>query len=113
MALYRDGGGMRVASLLDDRRSPPGQVKRCENAGRHRRVIATMTNEEIQAFHPSGASGSSLEMGYLPHLQGNHLFPAVVLEIIRQLELLILQAAVMLGLLKRAGAWRHKVVPMG
>jgi hypothetical protein len=77
-------------------------------------VVATMTEKEVWGFHLSGTPGAPVEMGYLTHLLGNPLFPAIALEIIRQLELLIPPPpAAPLGLLKRTLAWRHKVVPIG
>ena len=83
-------------------------------APRQHSVVATMTDEEVRAFHLSSAPGALVEMGYLTHLLGNPLFPAIALEIIRQLELLIPPpAGASLGLLKRTLAWRHKVVPIG
>lgn len=78
--------------------------------------VETMTNEEIRAFHVSGnPTNVALELGYLSHLrtEGNTLFPAVVFEIIRQLESLFpREGQALLGVVKRTVAWKHKVVPM-
>ena len=77
-------------------------------------AVETMTDEEIRAFHVSSTPGVALEMGYLLHLrsEGNTIFPAVVLEIIGQLESLIPHAQAWLGIIKQTVAWKHKVVPM-
>lgn len=76
-------------------------------------VVATMTDEEIRVFHLSGPPSAPLEMGYLHHLQGNQLFPAIAFEIIRQLELLMPDSRGLLGLLKRSLAWKYTVIPIG
>lgn len=78
-------------------------------------VVETMTDEEIRFFHTPGKSDLPLEVSYLSNLrtEGNNLFPAVALEIIRQLELLMPHGSGHLNILKRSISWRHKVLPMG
>lgn len=83
-------------------------------APRPQSVVETMADEEVRAFHLSVAPGAPVELAYLAHLRGNPLFPAIALEIIRQLELLIPPpTGAPLQLLKQTLAWRHKVIPIG
>jgi hypothetical protein len=84
-------------------------------------VAATMSDDEIRAFHifadgrPPGGETSYLHMGYLPHAiaQENPLLPVALLHTVERLERLCPENAALLSLVKRNFAWRQKVEATG